>query len=92
MSNNPPNLPRSTRVEALLDAALDKVAEQIEAEPVPASLLREIVQLARSMGIDLAQHGQSMSPAGEKVQDSVLASMADLDLKALGLDDESVSH
>ncbi len=65
---------RVARIEALLDAALDKVAAQIAEGPVSASLLREVVSIVKDAGVNLAEQGQPTSAAF----DSVLASLSDV--------------
>ncbi len=79
MSTEQPTASRLERIEALLDAALDKVAVQIESGPVSSALLREIVALAKSCDIEIGKDGQGSS-AGT---DHILESMKDLDLDAL---------
>ncbi len=74
---------RTDRAADLLDAAMAKVAKQIETGPISSSLLREIVQLAKAAGVEIAQQGQAMSGA----VDSVLASLDDVDPAIFGLDD-----
>ena len=74
MSDSTPTS-RVARIEQLLDAALDKVAEQIAEGPVSASLLREVVALAKSAGIEIGKDGQTLTTAF----DPILESMKDID-------------
>ena len=87
MSDSTPTS-RVARIEQLLDAALDKVAEQIESGPVSASLLREVVALAKSAGIEIGKDGQSLTTAF----DPILESMKDLDPALFEVPDYAVKN
>ena len=79
MSNSttaPTAASRVARIEALLDAALEAVAKQIDEGTCSASTLREIIALAQKAGVSFGEHGQPLSAGA----DAVLASMDDIDL------------
>ena len=78
MSNStaaPTTANRLSRIEALLDAALDTVARQMSTGPVTAQMLKAVVDIAKAAGIDIAKDGVAASPA----VDHILESMADID-------------
>ena len=79
MSTEQPTTSRTDRAAQLLDSAMAKVAKQIETGPISSSLLREIVQLAKAAGVEIAEGGQPMSAASARFHDSVMESLNDID-------------
>ena len=79
MPTEDPKTNRIELIEQMLDSALAQVAKQISDGTVSASLLREVVAIATTAGINLAESGQVTSTSF----DPILESMKDLDIDLL---------
>ena len=77
MSTEQPTTTRTDRIAALLDKAIDNAAATLEDGSISSSLLKEIVALAKTAGVEIAEGGQPMSAAAARLvgitaQDAVL--------------------
>ena len=95
MSNDQPTTspadsatPRTDRIAALLDKAIDNAAAALEDGTISSSLLKEIVALAKSAGIEIGKDGQSLTTAF----DPILESMKDLDPALFEVPDYAVKN
>ena len=82
MTTEIPTTCRTNRIAALLDKTIDNAAATLEDGTISSSLLKEIVALAKTAGVEIAEGGQPMSTASSHLHESILESMKDLDLDA----------
>jgi hypothetical protein len=78
---------RSDRASHLLDITITELTKRVEGGEASASLLREVIALARAAGVDFAEGDKLMASAGRRHQESEfdLSILDDVDLDALGL-------
>ncbi len=58
---------RTDRIAALLDKAIDNAAAALEDGTISSSLLKEIVALAKTAGVEIAEGGEPMSAAASRL-------------------------
>ena len=79
MTTEIPTTFRTNRIAALLDKTIDNAAATLEDGTISSSLLKEIVALAKTAGVEIAEGGQPISAASSRFYDSVLESLNDID-------------
>jgi hypothetical protein len=79
MTTEIPTTCRTNRIASLLDKTIDNAAASLEDGTLSSSQLKEIVALAKTVGVEIAEVGQPISAASSRFYDSVLESLNHID-------------